>query len=63
MQYVLFFIIFNVSGARGDPYPAGDTEVYDLSNEHRMGLTEIQAVREMQKGVEAIINHEKSLEA
>lgn len=49
-------------GSRGDPYPPGDTEVYDISNKHRMGLTEIQAVREMQKGIEAIINHEKSLE-
>ncbi|KAJ8315073.1 hypothetical protein KUTeg_007223, partial [Tegillarca granosa] len=46
-------------GSRGDPYPPGDTEVYDISNKHRMGLTEIQAVREMQKGIEAIINHEK----
>lgn len=35
--------------------------VYDISNKRRMGLTEIEAVQEMRKGVEKIIELERSL--
>nr|VZI41290.1 unnamed protein product [Spirometra erinaceieuropaei] len=35
--------------------------VYDLSNERRLGLTELQAVREMAVGVEEILKIEASL--
>jgi len=36
--------------------------VYDISNKRRMGLSEIQAVQEMRKGVEHIIKLEKELQ-
>lgn len=35
--------------------------VYDISNKRRMGLSEIEAVQEMRKGVEKIIDLEKKL--
>jgi len=35
--------------------------VYDISNKRRLGLTEIQAIQEMRKGVEAVIAEEKKL--
>ncbi|XP_035825918.1 arginine kinase Oct f 2 isoform X3 [Aplysia californica] len=35
--------------------------VYDISNKRRLGLTEIQAIEEMRKGVEAVIAEEKKL--
>ncbi|ESO89232.1 hypothetical protein LOTGIDRAFT_183253 [Lottia gigantea] len=35
--------------------------VYDISNKRRLGLTEIQAVQEMRRGVEAVIDREKEL--
>ncbi|KAH3726728.1 arginine kinase-like isoform X2 [Dreissena polymorpha] len=35
--------------------------VYDISNKRRMGLTEIEAVQEMRRGVERIIELEKGL--
>jgi len=37
--------------------------VFDISNKRRMGLSEIQAVQEMRKGVEQIIDIEKNLRA
>lgn len=37
--------------------------IYDVSNNRRLGLTEAQAVHEMQKGIQALIKIEKSLEA
>ncbi len=36
--------------------------VYDISNKRRLGLTEIEAVQEMRRGIEEIIRLEKSLE-
>jgi len=36
--------------------------VYDISNKRRLGLTEIQAVKEMADGVKAIIEEEKRLQ-
>ena len=35
--------------------------VFDISNKRRMGLSEIEAVQEMRKGVEEIIRLEKKL--
>lgn len=35
--------------------------VYDISNKRRLGLTEIQAIQEMRRGVEAVIAEEKKL--
>ena len=35
--------------------------VYDISNKRRMGLTEFQAVKEMQDGILELIKIEKSL--
>ena len=35
--------------------------VYDISNKRRLGLSEIDAIQEMRKGVEEIIKKEKSL--
>nr|ATG85037.1 arginine kinase [Conus lividus] len=37
--------------------------VYDISNKRRLGLTEIQAIREMKDGVMAVIAEEKKLAA
>lgn len=34
--------------------------VYDISNKRRMGLSEIEAIQEMRKGVEEIIKLEKA---
>ncbi|XP_076444654.1 arginine kinase-like isoform X2 [Babylonia areolata] len=35
--------------------------VYDISNKRRLGLTEIEAIHEMRKGVEAVMKEEKKL--
>lgn len=35
--------------------------VYDISNKRRMGLSEIEAVQEMRRGVEKIIELERKL--
>merc|ERR1711962_728288 len=35
--------------------------VYDISNKRRLGLTEFEAIQEMRKGIEAVIEKEKSL--
>ncbi|GFO45353.1 Arginine kinase [Plakobranchus ocellatus] len=35
--------------------------VYDISNKRRLGLTEIEAIQEMRRGVEAVIAEEKKL--
>lgn len=49
-----------VRGTRGEH---SDTEggVYDISNKRRLGLTEQQAVMEMQRGILELIKHEESL--
>ncbi|KAL5009651.1 hypothetical protein ScPMuIL_011956 [Solemya velum] len=36
--------------------------VYDISNKHRLGLTEFDAVQEMRRGVEAVIKEETKLQ-
>ena len=36
--------------------------MYDISNKRRVGLTEIQAVTEMQNGVKKLIKLEKDLQ-
>lgn len=36
--------------------------VYDISNKRRLGLSEIEAIQEMRKGVEEIIKLERQLD-
>lgn len=36
--------------------------VYDISNKRRLGLSEIEAIQEMRKGVEEIIRLERQLD-
>ena len=36
--------------------------VYDISNKRRLGLSEIEAIQEMRRGVEEIIKREKALQ-
>lgn len=49
-----------VRGTRGE-HTESEGGVYDISNKRRMGLTEYQAVREMQDGILEMIKIEKSL--
>ncbi|XP_054157116.1 arginine kinase-like isoform X1 [Oppia nitens] len=49
-----------VRGTRGE-HTESEGGVYDISNKRRMGLTEYQAVREMQDGILELIKIEKSL--
>lgn len=49
-----------VRGTRGE-HTESEGGVYDISNKRRMGLTEYQAVREMQDGIIEMIKLEKSL--
>ena len=46
-------------GTRGE-HTEGEGGVYDISNKRRMGLTEYQAVREMQDGILELIKMEKA---
>ncbi|OQR70087.1 arginine kinase-like [Tropilaelaps mercedesae] len=48
-----------VRGTRGE-HTESEGGVYDISNKRRMGLTEFEAVKEMQDGVLELINMEKS---
>lgn len=52
--------LFYVSGIHGE-HSESEGGVYDISNKRRMGLTEIEAVQEMRRGVEKIIELEKRL--
>lgn len=54
----LFFCY--LSGIHGE-HSESEGGVYDISNKRRMGLTEIEAVQEMRRGVEKIIELEKRL--
>lgn len=36
--------------------------MYDISNKRRLGLSEIEAIQEMRRGVEEIIKREKALQ-
>lgn len=49
-----------VRGTRGEHTDA-EGGVYDISNKRRLGLTEFEAVKEMQDGILEIIKIEKSL--
>lgn len=49
-----------VRGTRGE-HTESEGGVYDISNKRRMGLTEFQAVKEMQDGILEMIKIEKSL--
>jgi len=49
-----------VRGTAGE-HSASVGGVYDISNKRRMGLTEFQAVKEMQDGILEMIKLEKSL--
>lgn len=47
-----------VRGTRGE-HTESEGGVYDISNKRRMGLTEFQAVKEMQDGIIEMIKMEK----
>lgn len=49
-----------VRGTRGE-HTESEGGVYDISNKRRLGLTEYQAVKEMQDGVLELIKIERSL--
>jgi len=49
-----------VRGTRGE-HTESEGGVYDISNKRRMGLTEFEAVMEMQNGILEMIKIEKSL--
>lgn len=49
-----------VRGTRGE-HTESEGGVYDISNKRRMGLTEYQAVKEMQDGILEMIKLEKSM--
>jgi len=48
-----------VRGTRGE-HTESEGGVYDISNKRRLGLTEYQAVKEMQDGILEMIKLEKS---
>ena len=52
--------IYYASGIHGE-HSESKGGVYDISNKRRMGLSEIEAVQEMRRGVEKIIDLEKKL--
>lgn len=49
-----------VRGTRGE-HTESEGGVYDISNKRRLGLTEYQAVKEMQDGILEMIKMEKSM--
>jgi len=49
-----------VRGTRGE-HTEAEGGIYDISNKRRMGLTEFQAVKEMQDGIVALIKMEKEM--
>lgn len=51
-------VFFLCSGTRGE-HTESEGGVYDISNKRRMGLTEYQAVKEMQDGILELIKLEK----
>jgi len=50
-----------VRGTRGE-HTEAEGGVYDISNKRRMGLTEFQAVKEMQDGIVELIKIEKEMQ-
>ena len=51
--------IFLFIGTRGE-HTESEGGVYDISNKRRMGLTEYQAVKEMQDGILEMIKMEEA---
>lgn len=51
-----------VRGIHGE-HSASSSNIWDLSNKRRLGLNELQALREMHAGVKAIIDAEKERES
>ena len=49
-----------VRGTRGE-HTEAEGGIYDISNKRRLGLTEFQAVKEMQDGILELIKIEKSM--
>ncbi|KAF0711345.1 arginine kinase-like, partial [Aphis craccivora] len=49
-----------VRGTRGEHTDA-EGGIYDISNKRRMGLTEYQAVKEMNDGIKELIKIEEQL--
>merc|ERR1719187_2360054 len=49
-----------VRGTRGE-HTEAEGGIYDISNKRRMGLTEFQAVKEMQDGIIELIKIEKEM--
>jgi creatine kinase len=49
-----------VRGTRGE-HTEAEGGVYDISNKRRMGLTEYEAVKEMNDGIAELIKLESSL--
>lgn len=49
-----------VRGTRGE-HTESEGGIYDISNKRRLGLTEYQAVKEMQDGILELIKIERSL--
>ncbi len=49
-----------IRGIHGE-HSESEGSVYDISNKRRLGITEVQAVRQMADGVEALIEEEKRL--
>ncbi len=49
-----------IRGIHGE-HSESEGSVYDISNKRRLGITEVQAVRQMAEGVEALIEEEKRL--
>jgi creatine kinase len=57
---IYFFLSFFNLGIHGE-HTESVGGVFDISNKRRLGLSEIDAIQEMRKGVEEIIKKEKSL--
>ena len=58
-EHIFFLSFFNL-GIHGE-HTESVGGVYDISNKRRLGLSEIDAIQEMRRGVEEIIKKEKSL--
>lgn len=55
LKHYFFFLL----GTRGE-HTESEGGVYDISNKRRMGLTEYQAVKEMQDGILEMIKMEQA---
>lgn len=59
-SYNLTYFCPQVRGTRGE-HTEAEGGVYDISNKRRMGLTEYQAVKEMNDGIAELIKIEREL--